>query len=520
MKKVKKTALIVDSTDNIRSAMARMLAEMDFSVVYQAVSVKEATRILTERHVDLIISDWVLPDEGGKTLLLQIRNNPETKFIPFVVCSSVADQLTVIDAIKAGVSEYLAKPFSFKMFKGRVERAFSKPLNERFGDRLDLLAKKAEEERVEKSESIANAPVMSATTQHSVLIVDDEVNNIEVANQCVRQFAKVKFALNGQRAIEICKKSPPDLILLDIMMPEMDGYQTLETLKGDPVLADIPVIFVTAKAQPSDVARGLALGAADYVTKPINFPVLEMRIKNQLKVIDNIRLRDNSLNRIIYELEQRENIERILLNYVHHPLAKMGESIDRIRHRSLTSTQLATEAEALQYSKASMERVFLTLSTSMRLEDKNFIPDLTVVNLHDIVSSTIQSLQRDQLNRSLQVDNFVSHSTEVKGEEILLTTMFTALHLNAIEAAPRGSKVSFFESTSNPRFVEVTIYNPGAVPVEIREQFFDKYVSKGKVNGVGLGTYTAKLVCQTLGGDIALEANDKETRVIIKLPKA
>lgn len=304
------------------------------------------------------------------------------------------------------------------------------------------------------------------------------------------------------------------------MMPDMDGYQVLETMQQDPVLADIPVIFLTAKVLPQDIAKGLSLGAVDYITKPISFPVLETRVKNQFKVIDHIRMMDNNLNRIIHELEQRENIERILLNYIHHPLEKMGESIDRIRHRSLTSTQIATEAETLHYSKQAMERIFLTLSTSMRLEDKNYVPDLVTVNLFELVNNVIRSLQRDQLNKSLQVDNFISHSTKVIGDETLLTTMFTALHLNAIEAAPRGAKVSFFESVNNAQFAEITVFNPGAVPNEVKDKFFDKYVTKGKVNGVGLGTYTAKLVCETLAGSIALDARENETRVIAKLPKA
>jgi sigma-B regulation protein RsbU (phosphoserine phosphatase) len=92
----------------------------------------------------------------------------------------------------------------------------------------------------------------------------------------------VKAAINGEMALKIVEKSPPDIILLDIMMPGMSGYEVCEQLKADPSTRDIPVIFLTAMEQTTDEARGFELGAADYITKPVNPPILEARVRTHL----------------------------------------------------------------------------------------------------------------------------------------------------------------------------------------------------------------------------------------------
>jgi DNA-binding response OmpR family regulator len=92
----------------------------------------------------------------------------------------------------------------------------------------------------------------------------------------------VKAAINGEMALKIVEKSPPDIILLDIMMPGMSGYEVCEQLKADSSTRDIPVIFLTAMEQTTDEARGFELGAADYITKPVNPPILEARVRTHL----------------------------------------------------------------------------------------------------------------------------------------------------------------------------------------------------------------------------------------------
>ena len=126
----------------------------------------------------------------------------------------------------------------------------------------------------------------------SVLVVDDTPLNLSLMTSVLKGLCKVKVANNGQRALEIARQTPPDLILLDVMMPEMDGYEVCARLKADARTADIPVIFLTAKTESEDETRGFECGAVDYIPKPIKVPVVLARVKAQLglkRVADFLR---------------------------------------------------------------------------------------------------------------------------------------------------------------------------------------------------------------------------------------
>jgi putative two-component system response regulator len=119
----------------------------------------------------------------------------------------------------------------------------------------------------------------------SILIVDDSPDNLALLGSLLKGSYRVKVAIAGKTALEIAGgEDPPDLILLDIIMPEMDGYEVCRRLKRDPGTADIPVIFLTAKSDAMDEEMGLGLGAVDYIAKPISPPIVMARIKTHLRL--------------------------------------------------------------------------------------------------------------------------------------------------------------------------------------------------------------------------------------------
>lgn len=118
-----------------------------------------------------------------------------------------------------------------------------------------------------------------------ILIVDDTPENITLINALLKDSYRTRVATNGERALKAAIQEPlPDLILLDIMMPDLSGYQVAEKLKLDPRTADIPIIFLTAMGAIEDEVRGLQAGAVDYITKPINPPIMLARVETQLKI--------------------------------------------------------------------------------------------------------------------------------------------------------------------------------------------------------------------------------------------
>ena len=118
----------------------------------------------------------------------------------------------------------------------------------------------------------------------SVLVIDDTPGNLSLLNQLLRTHYRVKLANSGERGLELAALSPTDLILLDIMMPEMDGYEVFERLKANPATCRIPVIFLTAKSGADDEERGLAMGAVDFIHKPIAPSVVLARVRTHLQI--------------------------------------------------------------------------------------------------------------------------------------------------------------------------------------------------------------------------------------------
>ena len=128
-----------------------------------------------------------------------------------------------------------------------------------------------------------------------LLLVDDEPTNLQLLRQVLQADYRLLFATDGARALQLAKEQRPDLILLDIMMPDMDGYAVCETLKSQPLTAHIPVIFITALTDIHDETRGFDVGAVDYITKPVSPPVVRARVRTHLSLVRIDELRSTRL---------------------------------------------------------------------------------------------------------------------------------------------------------------------------------------------------------------------------------
>jgi len=145
------------------------------------------------------------------------------------------------------------------------------------------------------------------TLMQTILIIDDEVTNISVLNELLQPHYNVLFAKDGKTGMKIASStSRPDLILLDIIMPDLDGYQVIKLLKSDEYTSKIPVIFITAKGEEEDEAKGFELGAVDYITKPFKPVVVKARIKSHLELKRHREFVEWMLKERTKELQQME----------------------------------------------------------------------------------------------------------------------------------------------------------------------------------------------------------------------
>ena len=136
-----------------------------------------------------------------------------------------------------------------------------------------------------------------------LLLVDDEATNLQVLRQILQDDYRLLYAKDGEKALELAQANPVELILLDIMMPAMTGYEVCRKLKAMPQTAAIPVIFVTALADVKDEAEGFDAGAVDYITKPVSPPIVRARVRTHLSLVDAAELRRSRLQ-VIQRLGQ------------------------------------------------------------------------------------------------------------------------------------------------------------------------------------------------------------------------
>lgn len=235
--------------------------------------------------------------------------------------------------------------------------------------------------RADSDPAVMRAAVMRDTT---ILIVDDDPTNLTVMTRLLRPHFRVRAANSGKNALRASATAPqPDLVLLDVMMPEMDGKIVFKQLRANPATRDIPVIFLTALAEPGDEEQGLELGAADYITKPIKPAVVLARVRTQ---IEGKRLRDWFTNQNVYlegEIARRlaEN-ERTQLVSI-RALAYLAETRDPETGQHILRTQAYVQQLALRLRHHARFAAFLTprnidlLAKSAPLHDigKVGIPD-------------------------------------------------------------------------------------------------------------------------------------------------
>jgi putative two-component system response regulator len=223
-----------------------------------------------------------------------------------------------------------------------------------------------------------------AAGQPTILIVDDTPENLSVLGELLQTNYRVRAANSGRRALQIAHGKPaPDLILLDVMMPEMDGYEVLAQLRADPATHHIPVIFVTAMDSTEDEEHGLTCGAVDYITKPIRPAIVLARVRTQLEVKqarDFLRDQNSFLEaEVIRRMGENQLIQQVSI----HALARLAETRDPETGNHLRRTQeyVRTLAKQLQnhprFSAYLDNRTIDALAKSAPLHDigKVGIPD-------------------------------------------------------------------------------------------------------------------------------------------------
>jgi len=361
--------------------------------------------------------------------------------------------------------------------------------------------------------------------KQTILIVDDEAVNIKILHESLQKDYQVIFSTRGKQAIELAKSKKPDLIILDIIMPEMDGYAVCKALKQDPETHDILVIFITVKDHSDDETKGFELGAVDYITKPINPSVVKARVQTHLSLMMARRELEIKNRELIEAASLREDIDAISRHDLKAPLNGIINLPQLIAEEGPLNDEQKEFLNIIETSGYQMLNIVNMSLNLCKMERGNYSFSPQDVNLIQVIKK-IRSELKDVLDiKSLSISIFIDgrkpYAFErfiVHGEGFLLYSMMANLIKNALEASPENEIVAIH---LNHRASDIIrIHNAGVVPKNIRNDFFEKYSTYGKESGMGLGTYSARLIAHIHQGTIELNTDKMNgTDVIVQLPK-
>ena len=371
------------------------------------------------------------------------------------------------------------------------------------------------------------------TRNTTILVVDDEPNNLRVLSTILNKRGyKVQKAICGNLAIKAAIAAPPDLILLDIIMPKINGYEVCKQLKSIDNTRDIPVIFLSALDQTNDKVKAFEIGGVDYITKPFQVEEVLARIENQLtirKLQNKLQKQNDRLQREIEARRQAEEKKDELISIVSHELRTPLACIKTALELLSTGHYGALEAKGHQFIDIALmntERLLRLLNDLLDLERIEAGIDLTCrenCNIADLMEQAVDSLQAmaEQAQVTLSVST-VPVKRYVNPDHII--QVLTNLLSNAIKFSPPGSTVWLTAQLQAPpgekaqsdpicQNLLMSVKDRGrGIPSDKLESIFGRFEQvypsdSHQKGGSGLGLTICRSIVEQYGGQIWVESS-------------
>jgi len=351
---------------------------------------------------------------------------------------------------------------------------------------------------------------MKELSQYSVLIVDDNRNNVDVLVDALDDICEVSVAMNGRSALNVISRLQPDLILLDIMMPEMDGYEVCGRLKKDERLAGIPVIFISALNETIDKVKAFSAGGVDYVTKPFQIEEVRARVVTHLELQRRKRLLEANLEQLRKLEEQRDDLVHMIVHDMRTPLHAVSGYLQLLELDE--SSRLSEKGRKyVGSSKAALVCLIEMVSSLLdvnRIESGEMRLNFEECDLRAIAVKVLRKLRPLGEGYELMED-LPREPLIVMGDPDLISRAIQNLLGNALKYTPRGGRIRL-EIKPQGAGARVALEDTGqGIPPEYRERIFDKF---GQVecrqsrHSTGLGLTFCKLVVEAHGGRIGVES--------------
>ncbi|MCP4751493.1 MAG: hybrid sensor histidine kinase/response regulator [Proteobacteria bacterium] len=343
-----------------------------------------------------------------------------------------------------------------------------------------------------------------------ILIVDDTQQNVQVLGTMLRQRDyRINVAQNGLQALETVKKIAPDLILLDIMMPEMDGFETCKRLKESEETKDIPVIFLTAKTEPDDIIKGFQLGAVDYVTKPFSSAELLARVQTHLEMKFNRET-------IVRQYNEQNELLHILCHDLANPFCNLKGILELVTE---TPSLLDQMLEPMDVSIEAGLNIIDLVREMRALEEERMALYLTGHDLGELLHESLSILRQRIQDKNLQVDVKVVGSHTVLVERIsFINSVLNNILTNAIKFSFPGSRIEVDAVREDDSIiVSIRDFGIGMSSGLLNDVFKPNRVTSRKgtegETGTGFGMPLVKKFVLAYGGSIDVFSKEKTEKV-------
>jgi two-component system sensor histidine kinase/response regulator len=352
----------------------------------------------------------------------------------------------------------------------------------------------------------ADSPLW-AETLPSILVVDDEIDNFDVIDTLLcQENYQLHYASGGQEALDLMGTFKPDVILLDVMMPNMSGLEFCRIIKQDSQWRNLPVIMVTSLSSKQDLARCLDAGADDFITKPVNSAELRARLKSMLR----LKQQYDSLQAL---LQLREDMVKMIIHDLRNPLSSVILAAEMMRYPNLTPGKQERKLEQILTCSYELKALIDNLLLMSKLELGKLTLQKQPIDLVEFCQAALVGMNdvANQKHLTLQSQFPPPGAYPIQVDSTLFRRVLDNLISNAVKFSPDGADITLTATPlANGGFqVSVADLGPGIAP-NLRQKIFEKYEIGSLMTGVnqiGLGLAFCKIAVEAHSGTIFVTDN-------------
>jgi len=365
------------------------------------------------------------------------------------------------------------------------------------------------------------------TTENSprVLIVDDEASNIAILERLFRAEYRTTSALSGAEALERLGQETFDLVLLDIMMPEVSGLDVLQSIRSTACTVELPVILISARMDENDIVQGLSIGANDYIIKPFRLAELRARAKTQITLKQLQDERKDTISELRTAHELKDRFFRIASHDLKGPISNLRLVHYLIRQRVEEDEKSMEMLGTADANLTTMQKVINEFLDMAALQSGKIDVRLESVEVEPLVSDLLKQYHLNALKKQITVDCSRVSGT-IYGDAGRFSQALGNLYNNALKYSPSGGAITLWTETRDAK-VRVCVGDRGpGIPADERNNLFTQFgkLSTRPTDGessTGLGLWIAKHLTTLQGGEIGVDTPETGGSIFwIEMPAA